>query len=231
MPMCQRALDRLSEGDPVNNGFFTRVFMKEMERPGVPTDQVAREVRAEVNRMAQTVKHERVPAIYDQVIGQYYFCAQNEARGGNVDEVEIVFWISVKDSSDPAELRAYLDKYPDGQFAGLAQAPIKRLEQGQGVTETKAVAENLKAESKDAAAATLDEIEASVVEVMQPLPEFTVDSSAALTEITPAINTKPGTPAPVEAVQAEAVPAPGEQPAAGSTAPENNNQAQTTPPP
>ncbi len=124
----QQALDRLSEGDPVKNGLFTRVFMKEMERPGVPIDQVARQVRAEVNRQALTVKHEQVPAIYDQVIGQFYFYAQNEA---SVDEVELVFWTSIKDSSDPAELKAYLEKYPDGQFSGLAGARINRLEQDQ----------------------------------------------------------------------------------------------------
>ena len=134
----QQALDRLGEGDPVKNGLLTRVFMKEMERPGVPIDQVARQVRAEVNRQALTVKHEQVPAIYDQVIGQFYFYAQND---GGVDEVELVFWTSIKDSSDPAELKAYLDKYPDGQFSGLAQARIKRLEQSQGIGESKTVTE------------------------------------------------------------------------------------------
>ena len=134
----QQALDRLSEGDPVKNGLFTRVFMQEMERPGVPIDQVARQVRAEVNRQALTVKHEQVPAIYDQVIGQFYFYAQNDA---GVDEVELVFWTSIKDSSDPAELKAYLEKYPDGQFSGLAQARIKRLEPSQDIPENKTVAE------------------------------------------------------------------------------------------
>ena len=33
---------------------------------------------------------------------------------------EIAFWNSVKDTRNPAEIKAYLDKYPTGTFAGLA---------------------------------------------------------------------------------------------------------------
>lgn len=121
----QQALDSLSQSDPVKNGLFTRVFVKEMERPGVPVDQVARKVRSEVNRLAQSVNHEQVPAIYDQVIGQFYFYARNDAE---VDPVELEFWKSVRNSYDLGELKAYVEKYPNGQFTGLAQARIKNIE-------------------------------------------------------------------------------------------------------
>lgn len=69
----QQALDRLSANDPVRNGLFTRVFVKEMERPGVPVDQVLKAVRVEVHWLAQSVRHEQVPALYDQVLGNFYF--------------------------------------------------------------------------------------------------------------------------------------------------------------
>ena len=69
----QKALDRLSNSDPVRNGLFTRVFVKEMARPGLSVDQVLRNVRIEVNRLALTVGHDQVPALYDQVVGNYYF--------------------------------------------------------------------------------------------------------------------------------------------------------------
>ena len=36
--------------------------------------------------------------------------------------LELSFWDSIKGSSNPADLRAYLSKYPQGQFAELAQA-------------------------------------------------------------------------------------------------------------
>ncbi|MEY4427330.1 MAG: hypothetical protein RLZZ182_19, partial [Pseudomonadota bacterium] len=65
----QQALDRLGPGDTVRNGVFTRVFVREMTRPGLPIDQVLRNVRVEVNRLAASVRHEQVPALYDQVLG------------------------------------------------------------------------------------------------------------------------------------------------------------------
>jgi len=35
--------------------------------------------------------------------------------------LEVSFWESVKDSKDPADFRAYLEKYPEGAFAALAR--------------------------------------------------------------------------------------------------------------
>ena len=40
---------------------------------------------------------------------------------------EVVFWESVRSSSNPAELEAYLAKYPEGTFAPLARARIAAL--------------------------------------------------------------------------------------------------------
>jgi formylglycine-generating enzyme required for sulfatase activity len=69
----QKALDRLGKDDPVRNGLFTRVLVREMETPGVPVDRVLKSVRREVARLARSVGHEQVPAIYDQVEGDFYF--------------------------------------------------------------------------------------------------------------------------------------------------------------
>ena len=40
---------------------------------------------------------------------------------------EITFWNSVKDSRNPAEISAYLDKYPNGTFAPLAKIRLESL--------------------------------------------------------------------------------------------------------
>jgi len=40
---------------------------------------------------------------------------------------EIAFWESVRDSRNPAELQAYLQQYPSGAFAALAQARLTTL--------------------------------------------------------------------------------------------------------
>ena len=69
----QQALDKLGPSDKNKNGVFTRVFVKEMQKPGVSIDRVVRTVRTEVVNLAKSVGHEQVPAIYDQVVGEFYF--------------------------------------------------------------------------------------------------------------------------------------------------------------
>jgi hypothetical protein len=69
----QQALDRLSNNDKNKNGVFTRTFLKEMQKPGVSIDRIVKNVREEVAELAKTVGHEQVPAIYDQVLGSFYF--------------------------------------------------------------------------------------------------------------------------------------------------------------
>jgi hypothetical protein len=51
-----------------------------------------------------------------------------EAGGSNNAAVEMAFWNSVKDSREPVELQAYLNKYPKGQFAELALIRKQNLE-------------------------------------------------------------------------------------------------------
>jgi hypothetical protein len=69
----QQALDRLSNEDKDPNGLFTRIFIREMKTPGIRIDNIAREVRKKVVEAAKSVGHDQVPAIYDQVVGDFYF--------------------------------------------------------------------------------------------------------------------------------------------------------------
>jgi len=67
----QRALDTLGPQDRDRNGVFTRVFAQEIRKRGVTIDQVARSARTEVVRLARSIGHEQVPAIYDQLVGEF----------------------------------------------------------------------------------------------------------------------------------------------------------------
>jgi len=69
----QQALDNLGAADKEKNGVFTRVFLKHLKRPGVSIDQMVRDVREEVFTLAKSIGHEQVPAVYDQVVGRFYF--------------------------------------------------------------------------------------------------------------------------------------------------------------
>ena len=69
----QTALDRLGPNDKDKNGVFTRVLLSEMKKSNVPIHQVIRNVRSEVVKLARSIGHDQVPAIYDQVDGDFYF--------------------------------------------------------------------------------------------------------------------------------------------------------------
>ena len=69
----QRALDSLGPTDTSRNGVFVRVFLREIQQRGVPIDRAVRNARTEVVRLARTIDHDQVPAIYDQLLGEFYF--------------------------------------------------------------------------------------------------------------------------------------------------------------
>ena len=68
----QQALDVLGPTDKAGNSVFTRVLVAEMKKPNLSIDRLARNVRTEVVRLAKSVGHEQVPALYDQSIGEFY---------------------------------------------------------------------------------------------------------------------------------------------------------------
>lgn len=69
----QQALDKLNSSDKNKNGLFTRVFAQEMQKPNLTIDRVVKNVRNQVAQLAKSVGHDQVPAIYDQVLGDFYF--------------------------------------------------------------------------------------------------------------------------------------------------------------
>ncbi len=129
----QEALDRLGDSDRSQNGLFTRVFLQEIEKPGVPVDRVLRNVREEVVRLARSVGRDQVPALYDQTLGEFYFkpggAAQATTAAPAVDAAsnERSFWDSIKASKDVNDYRAYVAQYPSGTFRALADNRISVL--------------------------------------------------------------------------------------------------------
>ncbi len=68
----QTALDRLSDRDSDPNSVFTRVFIKELTRPGANLVQIAQRTRRTVSEMAETVKHKQIPAYFDQMVDDVF---------------------------------------------------------------------------------------------------------------------------------------------------------------
>jgi hypothetical protein len=69
----QKALDRLTSGDSNPNSVFTRIFLEEIVRPDIPIHQMLRKVRERVTEAAASVNRRQVPAIYDEILGDFYF--------------------------------------------------------------------------------------------------------------------------------------------------------------
>ena len=132
----QTALD----GEAGTNSPFTRALLANIATPNVEIQQAMTKVRAQVNE--ETNKNQ-LPWGHTNLIGTVYLnpvagAAAQAAEAPNTpvvatgptSEVELEFWRSVKDSSKPEELNAYLTNYPNGTFKSLALARIASLQDG-----------------------------------------------------------------------------------------------------
>ena len=144
----QEALDRLGPNDKNPNGVFTRVLIKQIQRPGVPVDRMLKNVRDEVVQLAKSASHEQVPALYDQSIGEFYFrpgapetpgrtepAATNSSaapaapsvRVSSASELEESYWARIKDSTDPDDFKEYGRQFPKGAHAAEASLMARKL--------------------------------------------------------------------------------------------------------
>jgi len=136
----QQALDRVGPNDRDPNGLFTRVLLKEMQKPGVPVSEVLRNVREEVVEKARGIGHEQVPALYDQSLGRFYFrpgeaqLAQlgggSAGRGRTTAQIEDELWDAIKDSDKAGVFEEYLRQYPNGRYVAVAKVKLMELRAG-----------------------------------------------------------------------------------------------------
>lgn len=132
------------------NSPYTRALLSYLEEPGLEVGLMFRKVRDAV--LARTGGRQE-PFVYGSLSSEgVYLAALPEPEppaptatvtktGPGLEEatsepvvtarepaqMELMFWESVKDSQVPEELEAYLERYPDGAFAVLAQSRLKRL--------------------------------------------------------------------------------------------------------
>ena len=135
----QQALDSLDDNDRNPNGVFTREFLPMISQPGISATEALRKTRSIVKQKAKAVGHDQDPAFYDQSDGDFYFVSgpaptlamapSNSMQSGGTTTVvqavdpkavELSFWNSIKDSTQPEDFQDYLSKYPNGQFVSLA---------------------------------------------------------------------------------------------------------------
>jgi uncharacterized caspase-like protein len=150
----ERALDKLGNDDTHPNGVFTRELIARMRTPGVPFEQVAKEVQAEVEKLAASINHKQRPLIVNDSIGDFAFypagavaavasaasaapavaqaaaqtAAQTAAEASNQKAArEDRFWDSVVKTDSADAYRGYLERYPGGDYVLVARAAIAKL--------------------------------------------------------------------------------------------------------
>ena len=103
------------------NSPYSAALLRHLEEPGLGVRQMFRRVRdtvlATTNGRQESIVHGTLSH------RQVYLAAPRQVTTGQ----ELLFWESVKDSRNAWEIRAYLDRYPNGAFAALARNRLNRL--------------------------------------------------------------------------------------------------------
>lgn len=122
------------------NGLYTSELLKAMRLQGLSATDMFMQVRAEVMKKTG---NKQVPWEASSLVGAFYFgggptnSSLLNAGPGNttsgetkfdVAAFEYSYWETIKNSSSADEFKAYLTKYPEGQFSALAKVKIKNLE-------------------------------------------------------------------------------------------------------
>lgn len=119
------------------NGLYTSELLKAMRLPGLTATDMFMQVRAEVMKRTG---NKQVPWEASSLVGAFYFSggATGSNSGANnaapsetkfdAAAFEYSYWETIKSSTGADEFKAYLARYPEGQFAALAKIKIKNLE-------------------------------------------------------------------------------------------------------
>lgn len=113
------------------NGLYTSELLKQMQTPGVSITDVFMRVRAEV--MKQT-GNKQVPWEASSLVGSFYFAGASgdSTPATNLTKIdpvafELSYWETIKSSANADDFKAYLARYPQGQFVELAKNRIATL--------------------------------------------------------------------------------------------------------
>ncbi len=138
-----------------DNSPYTEALVKAMQEPGVPVEQMFKQVRLLVEKATGS---KQTPWEESSLTGDFYFnpvslppgpkkptsttstvgaqtSAERKAPPAVIPlsqplvaaQKEMMFWQSIQGSENPEDFEAYLKKYADGEFAVLATNRIKKL--------------------------------------------------------------------------------------------------------
>ena len=126
-----------ADGDG-KNGLYTEELLQALRVPGLKVEEVFKRVRIDVARRS---KGAQTPWESSSLTGDLVVNVTVNVTTAAVTappaaaDREALFWMSIKDGTDPAAFEAYLKQYPEGTFAALARqrlAGVSRAGPGAG---------------------------------------------------------------------------------------------------
>ena len=115
---------RTASDTGTGSGPYARALSEEIVKPGAEALYMFRRVALRVNREIG-----QDPWISACTLPEVYFAGKKPEGATPEQQMEMAFWASVKDNTDPAVLKTYLERYPNGAFASAAAALIDQQEQ------------------------------------------------------------------------------------------------------
>jgi Caspase domain len=105
------------------SGPYARTLAEEIVKPGIEAVTMFRNVQLKVK---QAIGQD--PWLSFPTLPAVYLAGTKPLMPTPEQQMEMAFWASVKDSTSPAVLATYLERYPKGEFAPIARALIEHYE-------------------------------------------------------------------------------------------------------
>jgi len=121
-----------ADGDGAN-GIYTTELLAALAVPNLKAEEVFKRVRVAVTRRTDGAQ---VPWESSSLTGDFVFNRQGATTqvaavapaAAIASNHEALFWDTIKNSDNPDDYRAYLQQYPRGTFASLAEIRVSALE-------------------------------------------------------------------------------------------------------
>jgi uncharacterized caspase-like protein len=110
---------------PSANGLYTQHLLTAMREPGAKIEDVFKKVRSAVRRDSGG---QQIPWETTSLEGDIYLFGPPAPAAGSAEALEEAMWHALNASLDPAELRAYLRRYPNGRHAAEARQQLAVFE-------------------------------------------------------------------------------------------------------